>query len=224
MVGALAGEGARVVIHYHSSPAEAERAVAEIRARGGEAEALRADLAAPGELERLAEEAEALFGGVDVLVNSAATFAPESIAATDPALWERTLALNLRAPFFLTRRLAPAMRSRGSGVVVNLLDLAGLQAWRGYAAHGIAKAGLAQLTLVAAREFAPEVRVVGIAPGTVLPPEDTPPDELRRLAENSALKRIGTPADVTQALLFLLRADFVTGEVLVVDGGRRITL
>lgn len=219
---ALAREGMRVVVAYGRSEAEAREVVEEIRRGGGEAVALSADLARVEEVERLAAEAEAAFGGVDVLVNNASVFPPEGMEETDPALWDHTLAVNLRAPFFLTQRLAPGMRARGGGVVVNLADLAGLQAWRGYAVHAISKAGLVHFTKVAARSLAPEIRVCAIAPGTVLPPEDFPEEEVAKLAERAPLKRNGSPEDVVEALLYLLRADFVTGEVLVVDGGRML--
>src|SRR5690606_32475671 len=109
---------------------------------------------------------------------------------------------------------------RGAGVVVNLADLAGLQAWSGYAAHAVSKAALVHLTRVAARALAPEVRVVAIAPGTVLPPEELSAGEARRLAERAPPRRNGSPDDVVEAVLYLVRADFVTGETLVLDGGR----
>jgi pteridine reductase len=219
---ALAGEGMRLVVHYHSSSAPAQELVERVRAAGGEALALRADLARTGEAVRLAEEAERAFGRVDVLVNNASVFPAQRLEDTDPALWERVMAVNLRAPFFLTQRLAAGMRERGEGVVVNLADLAGLQPWAAYAAHSVSKAALVQLTRVAARSLAPEVRVVAIAPGTVLPPEDLPAEEVERLARTTPLRRNGSPEDVVQAVLYLLRADFVTGEVLVLDGGRML--
>ncbi|CAN5869488.1 SDR family oxidoreductase [soil metagenome] len=219
---ALAGEGMRVVVHHHSSEEEARELVRAIEQGGGEAVAIRADLARFQEVERLAREAEAAFGGIDVLVNNAAVFPHARLEETDEALWDHTLAVNLKAPFFLTQKLAPRMRARGGGVIVNLADLAGLQTWASYAVHGIAKAGLVQLTRVAARSLAPEIRVAAIAPGTVLPPEDLPEEEVERLARLSPLQRIGSPEDVVQALLYLLRADFVTGEVLLVDGGRML--
>jgi NAD(P)-dependent dehydrogenase (short-subunit alcohol dehydrogenase family) len=217
---ALAGEGMRVVVHHHSSEEEARELVRAIEQGGGEAVAIRADLARFQEVERLAREAEAAFGGIDVLVNNAAVFPHARLEETDEALWDHTLAVNLKAPFFLTQKLAPRMRARGGGVIVNLADLAGLQTWSSYAAHGIAKAGLVQLTRVTARSLAPEIRVAAIAPGTVLPPEDLAEEEVERLARLAPLQRIGSPEDVVQALLYLLRADFVTGEVLLVDGGR----
>ena len=221
MASALAGEGMRLVVHYNSSGGAADELVEEIRGRGREAVAIGADLARGEEVERLAREAVAAFGGVDVLVNSASVFPPEGLEETDEALWDHTMAVNLKAPFFLIRHLAPTLRER-RGVVVNMADLAGIQAWARYTAHGISKAGIAHLTRVAARALAPEVRVAGIAPGAVLPPDDTDDAELERLANTAALRRIGSPEDVVGALLYLLRADFVTGEILVVDGGRRL--
>ena len=220
---ALADAGMRVIVHYGHSADEAEQVVRSIRASGGDAVSLQANLAEAGEVERLARDAEEVWdGGVDVLVNSAASFHPERIEDTEASLWDSVLGVNLRAPFLLIRQFGPAMRRRGRGVIVNISDLAGVQAWRGYAAHGVSKAGLIHLTRVAAREFAPEVRVVAIAPGTVLPPEDTSAEELQRLADRAPLGRIGEPDDVVRALLYLLGAPFVTGEVLHVDGGRAL--
>jgi len=218
---ALAGEGMRVVVHYNSSSQAADELCDEIRRGGGEAVAIGGDLSRLEEVRRIAEEAERAFGGIDVLVNSASVFPPERLEETDEALWDYTLAVNLRAPFFLIKHLAPTLRER-RGVVVNMCDLAGLEVWKGYAAHGIAKAALAHLTKVAARSLAPEVRVAGIAPGAVLPPESMGDDELQAIARSTPLKRLGSPDDVVGALLYLLRADFVTGEVMVVDGGRML--
>jgi pteridine reductase len=218
---ALAAEGMRVVVHYNRSSAAADELCAEIRAGGGDAVAIGGDLASVDEVRRVADEAERAFGGIDVLVNNASVFPPERFEETDEALWEHTMAVNLRAPFFLIRHLTPTLRQR-RGVVVNLCDLAGLQPWRGYAAHGISKAALTHLTRVAARSLAPEVRVVGIAPGAVLPPESMGADELAAIARSTPLARLGSPDDVVGALLYLLRAEFVTGEVIVVDGGRML--
>ncbi|HYW12056.1 MAG TPA: SDR family oxidoreductase [Longimicrobium sp.] len=216
---ALAEDGYRLVIHYNSSSGPAEELVEEIRGRGGEAVAIAADLADADAVRRLASDAVDAFGGIDVLVNNASVFPAERLEETDEALWDHTMAVNLRAPFFLIRHLASTLRER-KGVVINLADLAGIQAWAAYAAHGISKAGLVHLTEVAARSLAPDVRVNGIAPGTVLPPESMGDDEIRQLAERAPLKKNGSPEDVVRALRYLLAADFVTGQTLVVDGGR----
>ena len=218
----LARAGARVVVHYNSSAAEAGALAREIEALGSEAALCRADLSRHEEVLRLADEAERAFGGVDVLVNNASGFPAERLDEVDGALWDDTIAVNLKAPFFLTQRIGGAMKGRGSGVIVNIADLAGLQPWTAYAAHSISKAGLVHLTRIAARALAPEVRVVGIAPGSVLPPDDFTPEDVARLVDRIPLGRIGSPDDVVDAVLYLIGASFVTGEVLVIDGGRRL--
>jgi pteridine reductase len=219
---ALAGAGMRVVVHYNRSSGPAEMLVEQIREGGGEAVAIGGDLSRHAEVERVAREAEEAFGWIDVLVNNASVFPEEALDAVDEALWDHTLAVNLKAPFFLTRALGARMRERGEGVVINMVDLAGMQTWSRYAAHAVSKAGLVHLTKVAARALAPEVRVVGIAPGTVLPPEDLPAEEIERLARGTLLGTIGSPEDVARAVLYLIDAPFVTGEILVVDGGRSL--
>jgi len=216
---ALAGRGYRLVIHYNSSARLAEELRDEIVAGGGEAAIIGADLSNDAEVRRLAEEAVTAFGGIDLLVNNASVFPSERLEQTSEELWDHTLAVNLKAPFFLIRHLAPTLRER-QGTVINLADLAGMQAWAAYAAHAVSKAGLIHLTRVAARNLAPDVRVNAIAPGTVLPPEHLTEAEIAELAGRSPLQRNGSPQDVVRALLYLLDADFVTGETLVVDGGR----
>lgn len=218
---ALAGQGMRLVVHYNSSSGPADELVGQIEEQGGEAVAIGADLSRGDEVERVAREAVAAFGGIDVLVNSASVFPSACLEETDEALWDHTLAVNLKAPFFLIRHLAATLRER-RGVVVNMADLAGMQAWQAYAAHAVSKAGVIHLTRVAARTLAPEVRVCAIAPGAVLPPEEMSDEEVQRLADRAPLQRNGSPDDVVRALLYLLHAGFVTGEVLVVDGGRML--
>lgn len=219
----LARAGARVIVHYHRSEGEAEELVREIRAGGGEADAISADLSRHDEVVRLSEEAERPFGPIDILVNNASIFPEQPLKEVDEELWERTLAINLKAPFFLTQRLGGRMKERGRGVIVNLGDLAGIQSWKSYAAHSVSKAGLLHFTRVAARALGPEVRVNAIAPGTVLPPENFPEEEVRALARRTPLQRNGSPEDVVGAVLYLVQADFVTGETIVLDGGRLLT-
>ena len=218
---ALAGRGMRLVVHYNASAGPADELCDLIRRQGGEAVSIGADLSDSDKVRRLAREAAEAFGGIDVLVNNASVFPAEKLEETDEALWDHAFAVNLRAPFFLIRHLAPTLRER-RGAIVNMADLAGLQPWASYAVHSIAKAGVVQLTRVAARALAPEVRVNAIAPGAVLPPESMGTDEVEALARRTPLGRNGDPEDVVRALLYLLEADFVTGETLVVDGGRML--
>ncbi len=139
---------------------------------------------------------------------------------TTPELYDQVLSLNLRSVFFVSQGAAPFLR-KARGKIINLADLGGLEPWPGYAAHSVSKAGVVMLTRVLARSLAPEVTVNAIAPGAVLVPDDYSEAERIRLAESTPLRRLGQPDDVVQAMLYLLeRADFVTGDVLVVDGGR----
>jgi len=218
----LAGEGVRVAVHYNGSARAAEEVAERIRSSGGEAVTIAGDLSDHDGVRAVADAVTDAWGGLDILVNNASVFPDARYEETDADVWDLAMAVNLRAPFFLTQRLASALAAGDGGVVVNLVDLAGIQAWGTHVAHGISKAGLVHFTRVAARALAPRVRVNAIAPGTVLPPDDTPGEEVERLARRAPLGRIGEPDDVLGALLYLVRADFVTGEILGVDGGRAL--
>ncbi len=215
---ALARAGCDVAVHYHSSADAAARTVHEIQALGRRAVALHADLACADAAAPLVEQCVAALGGLDILVNSAALFERAPVAAIDAAAWDRVQAVNLRAPFLLSRAAAPHLARRG-GTIVNITDLSAFQPWPSYAHHAVSKAGLAHLTRVLARALAPAVRVNAIAPGTVLPPAG---DAEAESADRRVLATAGTPADVERALLYLVQSPFVTGEVLVVDGGRML--
>ncbi len=222
MAQALAGRGMTLGIHYHASADGARELEADIRRQGGRAVSFQADLADPGAARSLPARVVSEFGRLDVLVNSAAIMHRLGFAETTPEEWDTVHALNLRSVFFCTQGAAPALRA-AKGKVVNLADLAGLEPWPGFAAHSISKAGVVMLTKVLALTLAPEVTVNAIAPGAVLVPEDYPGEERQRLAKSTPLRRLGDPSDVVAALLYLLEGgDFVTGEILVVDGGRLI--
>lgn len=189
----------------------------------GLAAALQADLSTPEGPAALARAFRAAFDRLDLLVNGAAGFDERSLAATDAAAWDAQLDLNARAPLLLTRALAPLLRRCG-GSVVNVADVGGgLVAWRGFAAYCASKAALVRLTECLALELAPRVRVNAVAPGTVLWPEAYPAARRRRLAARIPLGRAGTPEDVAAAVRFLAEAPYVTGVVLPVDGGRRLS-
>lgn len=219
---ALARAGADVAVHYHGSAEAAEGMVSRIREMGRRAVALRADLTRAEAPAMLIAAVEEELGGLDILVNSASLFesAPlEEVSADD---WDRVMAVNLRAPFLLIRESARLLRRRG-GLVVNIADLAGVQAWGSFPHHGVSKAGLIHLTRVAAKSLATEIRVNCIVPGTVLPPEDYTEAQVERSVGRTVLKRLGSPEDVSEALLFLVRSEFATGSIVVVDGGRMLT-
>lgn len=218
---ALGGAGMRVAVHYNASSEGAAESARRIEAAGGSARTFAADLRAAEAPERLAAEVLEAFGGLDVLVNSAAVMERTPLGTVTAAAWDDMFAVNLRAPFLLAQAAAPAL-ARAHGAVINIADLAAFETWPAYMPHGITKAGIVQMTRSLARVLAPEVRVNAVAPGAVLLPEGMSDDERQRLRETTPLARFGSPADVTGAVLFLLRADYVTGETIIVDGGRNI--
>lgn len=218
---ALGARGMHVIVHYHASSAGAEETVRLVTRAGGSGEALCADLGDTGDAERLIDRAIAARGSLDVLVNSAAVMLRTPLGETAATDWDAMFALNVRAPYFLTQRAAPALRaSRGS--VVNIADLAAFETWPAYVPHGLTKAAVVQMTRALARVLAPHVRVNAIAPGVVLLPEGWSEAAAERLRETTPLERLGSPEDVAGAMLYLLDAGYVTGEVITVDGGRHI--
>jgi len=219
---ALAGRGMTLAIHYHHSSAGADALRKEIAAGGGRAACFDADLRDPAAAAALPRRVAAELGSLDVLVNSAAVMLHKGFEETSPADYDAVLDLNLRSVFFVTQGAAPALRA-AHGKVVNLADLSGLEPWPGYAAHSLSKAGVVMLTRVLALALAPDVTVNAIAPGAVLVPDDYDAAERERLARTTPLRRLGSPEDAAAALLYLLEGgDYVTGEVLSVDGGRRL--
>jgi len=222
MAAALAGRGMTVAIHHHASSQGAYELKQEILDAAGRAACFDADLTDAAAARSLPQRVVQELGRLDVLVNSAAVMHRLSLEDTTPEQWDGILNLNLRAVFFCTQGAAPALRA-SRGKVINLADLAGLEPWSGFAAHSVSKAGVVMLTKILALSLAPEVTVNAIAPGAVLVPDEYDADERERLARATPLRRLGDPSDVISALLYLLEGgDFVTGEVLVVDGGRRI--
>ena len=216
----LAEEGADVVIHYRSSPAEAQSAIAEIEKIGRRGVAIAADLNNISEIKRLFEETAKQFGRLDILLNSAANFLKTKFASTSEQVWDASLDTNLKAPFFCAQAAAPLLR-QSHGVIINFADVGGILAWTGYIPHCVSKAGIIMLTRCLAKELAPEVRVNAVAPGTVTLPGDAPELEADYI-QRAPLRRSGRPGDIADAVLFLVHAKFITGQVLVVDGGRTL--
>lgn len=216
----LAEHGADVVVHYRNSQREAQEAVREIEKLGRRATAIGADLGQVSEIKRLFDEAGKHFGRLDVLVNSAANFLPASMVSTTEGIWDSALDTNVRAPFFCAQAAAPWLR-RTQGVIINFADTGGLLGWTGYIPHSISKAGVIMLTKVLAKALAPEVRVNAIAPGTITM-EGDPPEWEADFIKLAPLRRTGKPSDIADSVLFLVQSKFVTGQVLVVDGGRAL--
>ena len=216
----LGTRGMRVAVHYHGAEEGARETVRQIAASGGDAFPIRADLRearAPAQL--LADAVEHL-GSLDVLVNSASVMLRTPFEEVSEGVWDEIFALNLRAPFFCAQAAAPHMNE--GGVIINIADLAAFEPWTGYIPHGASKAGVVHITRALAKRLAPRIRVNAIAPGAVLLPDDWAEEARARLIETTPLGRIGSPDDVTQAVHYLIDARYVTGQTIIVDGGRHV--
>jgi pteridine reductase len=224
----LHAAGARVILHCHRSREEADALAAELDAiRPESCAVVQADLMQVAALPRLADDAARVFGRLDGLVNNASSFYPTSIGEIELREWEDLIGTNLRAPLFLSQAAAPHLRA-WQGAIVNIIDIHHERPLPDYVVYSIAKAGLAGLTRCLAVELAPDVRVNGVAPGAILWPEGGKhfsPAERARITAQTPLERVGSPEDVAGAVKYLLfDALFVTGEILAVDGGRRLPL
>lgn len=221
LVLALARRGISVAIHYNESAEGAEDAASRARGAGAKAEVFPADLRQPASIEPLVDGVLKRFGRLDVLVNSAAIMERTPFGGIDAETWDRIFAINLRAPFLLAQAAAPHL-SKQNGSIVNIADLAAFETWPGYIPHGLTKSAIVHMTRSLARVLAPDVRVNAIAPGTVLLPENFSEQDAAHLEETTPLKRSGSPDDVAGTLLFLLEAEYITGETIIVDGGRHV--
>jgi len=218
----LAQAGANVVINYHSSGQAAQGTAASARALGVQALPVQADVSDLDQVKQMVRAAEERFGAVDVLVNGASRFERTPFPTTDVSAWQRVTRILLDGSFYCANLVAPGMLERGEGSIVNIVDLAAFIPWPDFSAHAVGKAGLMALTRQLALELAPTVRVNAVAPGPVLAPPGTSPETLAAIARRPLLKRWGTPEDVAQAVMYLIAADYVTGQVIIVDGGEMI--
>ena len=216
----LASEGADVAVHFGKSEAEAADVVAEIEKLGRRAVPIQSQLTDVEEIRALVQRVAHEFGRIDIVVNSAANFLPSSVISTTEEIWDASLDTNVKGPFFLAQAAAPWLR-RANGVIVNFADTGGILGWPGYIAHSVSKAGMIMLTKTLAKALAPDVRVNAIAPGTITMPGD-PPEWQQEFVKLAPLKKTGAPEDVAEAVSYLVSAKFMTGHVLVLDGGRTL--
>jgi NAD(P)-dependent dehydrogenase (short-subunit alcohol dehydrogenase family) len=222
----LADGGADVAFTYRMSPDAAGRAAAGVRARGRKAFTLHADLGDPLECRTAVNEAAAAFGRLDVLVNMASLYTHVPFDDQDEDHWDRQLSVDLRAAFLCCRAAVPHMRRAGGGRIVNFSDwiaASGRPRYPGYLAYYVAKAGVKALTEALALELAADqILVNAVAPGPIVAPPETTPEEHAAVERATPLGRWGGEAEVAKAVAFLVTSDFVTGETIRVDGGRHV--
>ena len=215
----IAKLGANVAITYHASSQQADQTCAEIEALGREALAVRCNQARTDEIKTTVDKVHNHFGRIDGLVNSASVFVEKDFFEVDPEGWDWVLAVNTRGPFFFTQYAAEYMLAEAGGAIVNIIDESVIKPNTAYPHHTISKAGLWSLTQLTALRLAPSIRVNAILPGAVLKPPDWDDSRWEEIANHIPLKKLGSPDDVCQALEYLLCAEFITGQMIVVEGG-----
>jgi NAD(P)-dependent dehydrogenase (short-subunit alcohol dehydrogenase family) len=215
----LAAEGAAVAVNYRGSKAEAEALVREIQAGGAKAVSIQGDVSRRADVVKLFAAVEKEFGRLDILVNNAGEFFAAKFEDLTDEQWDGILDTNLKSQFLCAQAAAPIMKRQGRGRIINLSSLGGLLAWPAYTHYCVSKAGVIMLTRCLAQALAPEILVNSVAPGTIQFPGE-PPDEdyIRRVP----LHRTGNGDDIAGAVAYLATADFVTGQVIAVDGGRML--
>jgi NAD(P)-dependent dehydrogenase (short-subunit alcohol dehydrogenase family) len=212
----LARRGARLAVHYRSSEAEASEVAGENDA------VFQADLTDMASIEKMILGIKAKFGGLDILVNSASVFSPATADNATPEHWDSQMDTNAKAPFFLAQHAAALMRIRGAGKIINIADVAGEVIWPAYLPYSISKAALIAVNRGLAKAYAPEIQVNAIAPGPILFPEYYSEAQKQAAIDRTLLKRAGSPPDIVNAVVFLLENDYITGEMIHVDGGRHV--
>ncbi len=218
--------GMNIIIHYRSSQQEADELVYELnQQRADSAAVVQADLNDDSVYGRLIEDAVEVWGHLDVLVNNASSFFPTPIGTITLGHWHDLVNSNLKAPLFLSQAATPYLREN-NGCIINMVDIHAFRPMREHPVYCAAKAGLAMLTQSLAQELGPEVRVNGIGPGAILWPENDMDEAAKQfIIERTALKRHGEPRDIARAILFLVRdADYITGHIVPVDGGRSLNI
>jgi NAD(P)-dependent dehydrogenase (short-subunit alcohol dehydrogenase family) len=218
----LAAEGADVIVNYRSSKTEADDVVAQITAMGRRSIGVQGNVAKRSDVLALFATVEKEFGRLDILVNNAGIFFSAQFEQMTEQQWDTILDTNLKSQVLCSQAAAPMLRRSGQGRIINFASLGGLLAWPAYTPYCVSKAGVIMLTRCLARALAPEITVNAIAPGTISFSGDAPEiaeDFIRR----APLRRTGGPEDIEEAVIFLARSPFMTGQVIVVDGGRTLT-
>lgn len=224
LVRQLHASGMNIALHYRSSASGADALATTLnRQRPNSVKLIQGDLLNHDDLPRIVEEAAIHWQRLDVLINNASSFYATPVGEATEAQWDDLIGTNLKAPFFLSQAAWPHLK-RHHGCIVNIVDIHAQRPMKGYPIYSAAKAGLAMLTMALARELGPEVRVNGVAPGAILWPEHELDDSTKQqIIDRTALKRQGSPADIARTALFLIRdADYISGQIINVDGGRTL--
>ena len=193
-----------------------------IRESGSDAAAFRAELTNMAAVEEMFRDLQSTFGGLDILINSASIFSPSTVGEATPDEWDAQMNTNAKAPFLVAQQAARLMLHRGQGKIVNIADVAGEVIWTGHFTYSVSKAALIAVNRGLAKAYAPQIQVNAIAPGPVLFPDVYTDEQKKTAIERTLLKRAGSPQDIVNAVVFLIENDYITGELIHVDGGRHV--
>ncbi len=218
---AFARAGANVVINYNSSATGAEETAAEAEALGVRALPIQASVSDYEQVGSMVAQAADHFGTIDVLVNNASSFEADPLPTNDLSVWHQSIDTLVHGPFYCANQVAPVMIKGGGGAIISIGDLSAFEPWPGFAGHAVGKGAILSLTRQLALELAPTIRASAVVPGPALRPDDYDDETYQRVADDTLLDRWGTPEEMAEAALFLARADYITGEVITVDGGQR---
>lgn len=215
--------GMNIVLHYRGSRKQAQDLQKELNGlRENSVILIQADLHITNGLPALIEESLKAWGRLDVLVNNASSFYPTLIGKATEENWDDLIGSNLKAPFFLSQAAAPHLK-KTNGCIINIIDIHAERPLKTFSIYSMAKAGLAMMTKSLACELGPEIRVNGVAPGAILWPENLDEVNKQRIVSRTFLKRQGEPNDISKTILYLIKdADYVTGQIIAVDGGRSL--
>ena len=218
---ALAEAGANVVINYNTSTDAAQATAREVEALGVAALPVQASVSDYDAVSLMVDAAIAEFGAIDVLVNNASSFLPDPLPTDDMTVWHKSIDTLVHGPFYCANLVAPHMLANGGGVIIGIGDLTAFEPWPGFAGHAVGKGAVISLTRQLALELAPTIRANAVVPGPALRPADYDDETYQRVADDTLLERWGTPEEMAHAVRFLIEADYITGEVIIVDGGQR---
>ncbi len=220
---ALGAHSYRVIVNYNDSREGAHETVSRLRKGGVESHAIRANISRPPEVSALVQKTLDLFGTLDLLVNNSAVFIDSPLLRTTERLWDTTININLKGSFLCSQAVAPFMLKQKSGKIINIASLGGIQAWARHLPYSVSKAGVIMLTRCLAKELAPHIQVNAVAPGTIIMEGEEVSGRRHVPVSSIPLQRYGKPSDITDLVVFLATtASYMTGQVLVADGGRSI--
>jgi len=219
---ALAQEGWNIAVHYAGSDSDAEKLVADLGTNGGRAVAIAADFADPAAPAEVIAKATAALGPIGCLINNASIFERDDIATATPDSWDRHMAINLRAPFFLSQAFAAQVQAPAHGVIINIVDERVWHLTPHFASYTISKAGLWAFTQTAALALAPRIRVNAVGPGPTLPSPRQTQAQFDAVAQAIPLQRATAPGEIAAAVRFILAAPAMTGQMIALDGGQHL--